>query len=49
MRRRTILAQKSKTLAEQYEERFGKKPHWKMKPETIAERLKNGNARVSRA
>lgn len=29
-----------KSLEEQYEEKFGKKPHWKMKRETIENVLK---------
>ena len=52
MRRRQVFAQAGvksrpvaqKTPAELYEEKFGKKPHHRLKPETIMERLKDGNA-----
>ena len=54
MRRRQILAQAGETRpvsipekkidpVEEYARVFGKKPHWKMKPETILERLKDGH------
>lgn len=47
MRRRQILAQKTKpeqkkaklSPADEYEARFGKRPHHRMKTETILERL----------
>lgn len=50
-KQRLLAAQqgaKSESPAEIYERMFGKPPHHRMKPETILEKIKDGNTSVSR-
>ena len=48
MRRRQIYQRQEKppekTIAEKYQEKFGKPPHHRMKPETIQKAVENGDS-----